>query len=439
MNWRVPVSELTMTFLLLVFLLSLLASGIWVAFSLLAVGMAGILFFSGAPLGNVMATTIWGSSNSWALAALPLFIWMGEILFRSKLAEDMFTGLSPWLTRLPGRLLHVNIFGCAIFAAVSGSSAATAATIGKMTIPELSRRKYPEKMNIGTLAGSATLGLLIPPSIILIVYGVATEQSIARLFVAGILPGLLLVALFVGYVAVWSLLNRETIPQAAETLPLGEKLRRSRRLIPIILLILGVIGSIYAGIASPTDAAAVGVLLSLLLSKMSGTLNKQTFLEGLMGATKTSCMIAFILAGAAFLTVAMGFTGIPRLLAVWIGTLGLSPYALLGALTIFFIVLGCFLDGISVVVLTTSVIMPMVEQAGIDPLWFGIFIVLVVEMAQITPPVGFNLFVIQGQTGMNILRVAAAAVPFFLLIMVALVLITLFPQIVTVLPNMMSG
>jgi tripartite ATP-independent transporter DctM subunit len=428
-----------MTFLLLVFLLSLLASGIWVAFSLLAVGMAGIFFFSGAPLGNVMATTIWGSSNSWALAALPLFIWMGEILFRSKLAEDMFTGLSPWLTRLPGRLLHVNIFGCAIFAAVSGSSAATAATIGKMTIPELSRREYPQKMSIGTLAGSATLGLLIPPSIILIVYGVATEQSIARLFIAGILPGVLLVALFVGYVAVWSIFNKETIPSKTEKLPLGEKLRRSRRLIPIILLILGVIGSIYTGIASPTDAAAVGVLLSLLLSKLSGTLNKQTFLDGLMGATKTSCMIAFILAGAAFLTVAMGFTGIPRLLATWIGTLGLSPYALLAALSIFFIVLGCFLDGISVVVLTTSVIMPMVEQAGIDPLWFGIFIVLVVEMAQITPPVGFNLFVIQGQTGMNILRIAAAAIPFFLLIMVALVLITVFPGIVTVLPTMMSG
>jgi tripartite ATP-independent transporter DctM subunit len=439
MNRRAAVSELTMTFLLLVFLLSLLASGIWVAFSLLAVGMAGIFFFSGAPLGNVMATTIWGSSNSWALAALPLFIWMGEILFRSKLAEDMFTGLSPWLTRLPGRLLHVNIFGCAIFAAVSGSSAATAATIGKMTIPELSRREYPQKMSIGTLAGSATLGLLIPPSIILIVYGVATEQSIARLFIAGILPGVLLVALFVGYVAVWSIFNKETIPSKTEKLPLGEKLRRSRRLIPIILLILGVIGSIYTGIASPTDAAVVGVLLSLLLSKLSGTLNKQTFLDGLMGATKTSCMIAFILAGAAFLTVAMGFTGIPRLLATWIGTLGLSPYALLAALSVFFIVLGCFLDGISVVVLTTSVIMPMVEQAGIDPLWFGIFIVLVVEMAQITPPVGFNLFVIQGQTGMNILRIAAAAIPFFLLIMVALVLITVFPGIVTVLPTMMSG
>lgn len=432
-------SELAMTFLLLVFLLVLLASGLWVAFALLTVGMAGIFFFSNAPLGNVMATTVWGASNSWALAALPLFIWMGEILFRSKLAEDMFTGLSPWLTKLPGKLLHVNIFGCAIFAAVSGSSAATAATIGKMSIPELKKRNYPEKISIGTLAGSATLGLLIPPSIILIVYGVATEQSIARLFIAGVLPGLLLVGLFVGYVAVWSLFHKDTIPEETEILSLKEKMKRSRRLIPIILLIVGVIGSIYAGIASPTDAAAVGVLLSLVLSQLSGTLNKQTFLDGLMGATKTSCMIAFILAGAAFLTVAMGFTGIPRLLAEWIGTLGLSPYALLGALTIFFIVLGCFLDGISVVVLTTSVIMPMVDQAGIDPLWFGIFIVLVVEMAQITPPVGFNLFVIQGQTGMNILRVAAAAIPFFLLLMVALILITIFPQIVTVLPDMMGS
>jgi tripartite ATP-independent transporter DctM subunit len=430
---------MAMTLLLLVFLLVLLAGGIWVAFSLLAVGMAGISFFSGAPLGNVMATTIWGSSNSWALAALPLFIWMGEILFRSKLSEDMFSGLSPWLTRLPGRLLHVNILGCGIFAAVSGSSAATAATIGKMSIPELARRKYPEKMMVGTLAGSATLGLLIPPSIILIVYGVATEQSIARLFIAGVLPGLMLVAMFVGYVVVWSLVHQREIPTEEERVPLGEKLRRSRRLIPIMLLILGVIGSIYAGIASPTDAAAVGVLLSLVLSRLTGTLNRKSFLDGLMGATITSCMIAFILAGAAFLTVAMGFTGIPRMLAAWIGTLGLSHYSLLAALSVFFIVLGCFLDGISVVVLTTSVIMPMVEQAGIDPLWFGIFIVIVVEMAQITPPVGFNLFVIQGLTGMNILRIAAAAIPFFLILVAALVIITLIPQIVTVLPGLMGG
>jgi len=431
-------SEITLTLILLILLFVLLGSGIWVAFSLMAVGMTGMMIFSDAPLGEVLATTVWGASNSWALAALPLFIWMGEILFRSRLSEDMFTGLSPWLAHLPGRLLHVNIIGCGIFAAVSGSSAATAATIGKMSIPELAKRNYPQNMMIGTLAGSATLGLLIPPSIILIVYGVATEQSIARLFIAGVLPGCLLVSLFVGYVIVWSLLHPDAIPAGEPSLPLREKLSRSRRLVPVILLIIGVIGSIYSGIASPTDAAAVGVLLALVLSWYTGSLSKKNFLEGLMGATKTSCMIAFILAGAAFLTVSMGFTGIPKMLASWIATMELSPYALLAALTLFFIVMGCFLDGISVVVLTTSVILPMIDQAGIDQLWFGIFVVIVVEMAQITPPVGFNLFVIQGLTGMDILKVAYAAAPFFLLLLVGLVLIVAVPEIVTVLPNMMG-
>ena len=393
--------------------------------------------FSNAPLGLVMATTFWGHSNSWALAALPLFIWMGEILFRSSLSDDMFTGLSPWMNRLPGRLLHVNIFGCGIFAAVSGSSAATAATIGKLSIPELSRRGYPEQMMIGTLAGSATLGLLIPPSIILIVYGVATEQSIARLFVAGVLPGILLVSLFVGYVVIWALLNKDKLPDENLSVSFKEKIQRSRQLLPMVFLIGGVIGSIYAGIASPTDAAAVGVVLALILSWRSGSLNKKSFVDGLMGATVTSCMIAFILAGASFLTVAMGFTGIPRLLAEWIGGLNLSTYALLAALTVFFVILGCFLNGISVVVLTTSVIMPMVSAVGIDPLWFGIFIVIVVEMSQLTPPVGFNLFVLQSLTGRNILVVARAALPFFMLMLLALALIVIFPQIVTYLPNNM--
>lgn len=432
-------SGLGLTILLLLALFALLGSGIWVAFSLLAVGLLGIVMFSGAPAGDVLATTVWGASNSWALAALPLFIWMGEILFRSRLSQEMFAGLSPWLNRLPGGLLHVNVFGCAIFAAVSGSSAATAATIGKLSLPELSKRGYPERQILGTLAGSATLGLLIPPSIILIVYGVATEQSIARLFVAGVLPGLLLVTLFVGYIVIWSLLNRDKLPPREPDLPFAEKIARTRLLVPVIALIAGVIGSIFAGIASPTDAAAVGVALALLISWWSGTLDWQSFSAGLMGATRTSCMIAFILAGAAFLTVAMGFTGIPKMLAEWIGDMQLSPYALLVALTVFFIVLGCFLDGISVVVLTTSVILPMVEQVGIDPLWFGIYIVIVVEMSQITPPVGFNLFVIQGLTGRNILQVARAALPFFLLLVLALFIITIEPRIVTILPNAMGG
>ena len=430
-------SEIALTGFLLVVLFALLGSGLWVAFSLLSVGMIAMALFTQAPLGEILATTMWGHSHSWALAALPLFIWMGEILFRSKLSEDMFTGLSPWMNRLPGRLLHVNIFGCGIFAAVSGSSAATAATIGKLAIPELSKRKYPEKMMIGTLAGSATLGLLIPPSIILIVYGVATEQSIARLFVAGVLPGIVLVCLFVGYVLIWSLLHGNRLPDEAEQFSFAEKIHQSRRLIPVIALITGVIGSIYTGIASPTDAAAVGVFLALFLSWRQGSLTRDTFTAGLMSATRTSCMIAFILAGAAFLTIAMGFTGIPKMLATWISTLQLSPLALLAALTVFFVVLGCFLDGISVVVLTTSVVMPMINQAGIDPLWFGIYIVIVVEMSQITPPVGFNLFVLQALTGRNILVIARAALPFFLLMFVALAAIIAFPQIVTYLPNQM--
>ncbi|MEL7216457.1 MAG: TRAP transporter large permease subunit [Pseudomonadota bacterium] len=425
--------------ILLTLLLVLLASGVWVAMALMGMALAALVFFSNAPEGLVLATTLWGHSHSWPLAALPLFILMGEILLRSRLSNDMFTGLAPWLTRAPGRLLHVNVLGCAIFAAVSGSSAATAATIGRMSVPELTKRGYPEQLIIGTLAGSATLGLLIPPSIILIVYGVATEQSIARLFVAGILPGLMLVGLFAGYVAVRAWMNPGLIPAEVSIAGLGPKLRASRRLIPVVLLIGGVIGTIYTGVASPTDAAAIGVLLATILAASSGSFGRQEFIDALMSATRTSCMIAFILLGAAFLAIAMGFTGIPRNLAAWIGTFDLSPYALLAVLTVFFIILGCFLDGISVVVLTTSIILPMVEAVGIDPLWFGIYLVLVVEMSQITPPVGFNLFVIQGLTGINILRVAKAALPFFFLLLLGALLITVFPGIVTVLPNAMGN
>jgi len=425
--------------ILLVLLLALLGSGVWVAVSLLGVGALGMMLFTGAPAGKVMATTTWGSSTSWALTALPLFIWMAEVLYRSRLSEDMFHGLAPWMSRLPGRLMHVNIIGCGVFAAISGSSAATAATIGKMSIPELRRRGYDERMSVGTLAGSGTLGLLIPPSIILIVYGVSAEISIARLFIAGILPGLMLISLFSGFVIAWSLLNPGKTPPADREVGLAERLYALRRLGPVMVLIIGVLGSIYGGIATPTEAAAFGVLGALALSVATGSMTRRTFLDSLIGATRTSCMIAFILAGAAFLSVAMGFTGVPRLLAGWIGGQHLSPYALIAALTGLFIVLGCFLDGISVVVLTTSVVLPMVREAGIDLLWFGIYIVLVVEMSQITPPVGFNLFVLQALTGRNIFYVARAAVPFFVLLCVAVAILALFPEIATWLPGRMRS
>jgi len=432
-------SEIAIVFVLLGALIAMLACGVWVAFALILTGALSMLFLSSAPIGPILATTIWSNSHSWALASLPMFILMGEVLLRSRLSDDMFSGLSPWLSRLPGRLLHVNIFGCAIFAAVSGSSAATAATIGKMSIPELKERGYPESLVLGTLAGSATLGLLIPPSIILIVYGVATEQSIARLFIGGILPGLMLVGLFASYVMIVAIMNPEIFPENQENFTFREKLSASKRLIPILALIAGVIGSIYAGLASPTDAAAVGVVLSVILSWWNNSLSITMLKDSLLGATVTSCMIAFILAGAAFLSVAMGFTGIPRNLATWIGSFELSPYALLAALTVFFIILGCFLDGISVVVLTTSIIMPLVESVAIDPLWFGIYLVIVVEMSQITPPVGFNLFVIQGLTGIDILKIAKAALPFFLILLFAVGLITIFPSIVTYLPDLMNN
>jgi tripartite ATP-independent transporter DctM subunit len=432
-------NDIAVTGLLIAALFLILASGVWIGLTLSGVAWIGMELLSTRPAGDAMAVTIWGSSSSWTLTALPLFIWMGEILFRTRLSQDMFRGLAPWMQRLPGRLLHTNIIGCAIFAAVSGSSAATCATIGKMSLPELARRGYPDRMAVGSLAGAGTLGLLIPPSIIMIVYGVIADVSIAELFIAGVVPGILLALLFSGYIAVWSLRNRHLIPPRDASLTLAEKLRESKSLIPIILLILAVLGSIYAGIATATEAAALGVVGALVISALQGSLDWATFRSSLMGGTRLYCMIALILAGASFLTLSMGYIGLPRHLAEWIASLGLSQFQLILMLAAFYALLGCFLDGISMVVLTMGVIMPTIQKAGIDPLWFGIFIVLVVEMAQITPPVGFNLFVMQGMTGREITWIARATLPFFLLMGTAILLVFFFPQIVTFLPAQMRG
>jgi tripartite ATP-independent transporter DctM subunit len=393
--------------------------------------------FTSRPAGDAMATIVWTASSSWTLTALPLFIWMGEILYRTRLSEDMFKGLGPWMARLPGGLLHTNIVGCTIFAAVSCSSAATLSTVAKMSVPELRRRNYPERMIVGTLAGAATLGLMIPPSLTLIVYGVTVRESISRLFIAGILPGLLLAALFMAYVAAYGLLARDFDPTPEPRLSFRQKLANSRLLIPVLLLILFVIGSMYLGYATATEAAAIGVIGALLLAAAQGSLTLGSFWASLMGATLTSAMIALILAGAAFLSLSMGFTGLPRALATWIGGMGLTQFQLLIALLLFYIVIGCFLDGISAVVLTMAVVEPMIRAAGIDILWFGIFVVVVVEMAQITPPIGFNLFVLQGMTDHDIGYIARAAIPMFL-IMVAMVFILIaFPELATWLPDNM--
>ena len=431
-------NEIFLTIFFISLLLFLLGSGVWVALSMIAVSAIGMMLFTTRPVGDAMATTIWGTSSSWTLTALPLFVWMGEILFRTKLSENLFKGLSPWLSKLPGGLIHVNVVGCGLFAAISGSSAATVATVGKMSIPELRKRKYPEKILLGSLPGSGTLGLLIPPSIILIIYGVTIEDSIAKLFMAGIFPGIMLAIIFMLYVVVWSIINKKQMPKISEEFSFIEKVKRSKQLLPVVLLICSVIGSIYTGIATATEAASLGVVGALILSLFQGTLNKVSFKLSLLGATKTSCMIAFILAGSTFLSLAMGFTGLPRNLAIWIQELNLSPYMLIFILTIFYIILGMFLDGISAVVLTMAIIEPMIRQAGFDMIWFGIYLVIVVEMAQITPPVGFNLFVLQGMANRDMSFIAKSAFPLFLLMILAVIIIIIFPEIALWLPNQMS-
>ena len=423
--------------LLLVFLTILLAGGVWIAMALMATGYVGMQFIGGGiPSGPVLATTIWGNSNSWTLAALPLFIWMGEILFRTRLSEEMFRGLAPWLNRIPGRLMHVNVLACGIFGSVSGSSAATCATVAKIALPELKKRGYDEMVSLGSLAGAGTLGILIPPSITMVVYAVAANVSIIQIFLAGFLPGFLVMALYSGYIAAWSLAHPEKTPPPEPDMTFRQKLHESRQLIPLTLLILLVFFSLMLGWATATECAAWGVMGSLAIAWWHDALTWESFWASVMGTVRVNCMIMLILAGASYMSTSMAYTGIPATLAGWVDSFHLSPYALIAALTVMYIVLGTALDGISMIVLTTSIVVPMIKQAGFDLVWFGIFVVLVVEMAEVSPPVGFNLFVLQTMSGKDSNTVARASLPFFFLLVVAVAIITVFPDIVMVLPRL---
>lgn len=430
-------STLTLGSILFALLLLLLAGGVWIAIALAAVAWFGLQFFTGTPPDVNLFQSFWGSSASWTLAALPLFIWMGEILYRTKLSDEMFEGLAPWLGWLPGRLMHVNVLACGIFGTVSGSSAATCATIAKVALPELIKRGYDEKTCLGSLCGAGTLGILLPPSIIMVVYAVAAEVSILKVFLAGFLPGFLLMALFSGYIIVWALLNPGKVPQEDERLPLREKLYRSRHLIPCLALIVFIVWVMVIGWATATESAAYGVLGSLAIAWWSGGLNRDSFWQSLMGATRLSCMIMFILAGASFLSSCMAFTGIPKALAEWVASLNLRPYSLIAILTLIYIVLGTALDGVSMIVLTTTIVIPMIVKAGFDLVWFGIFIVLLVEIAELTPPLGFNLFVLQTMSGRDSNYVAYASIPFFFMMVLCIALITVFPEIATWLPDVL--
>ncbi len=424
---------------LLVIMLVLLSGGVWIAMTLAICGWIGQAFFVNTQPGKNLFSAFWESNASWELAALPLFIWMGEILFRTKLSEEMFEGLRPWLNRIPGRLMHTTILGCGIFGSVSGSSAATCATIAKVALPELKKRGYDEKLALGSLATAGTLGILIPPSITMVVYAVAADASIIRVFLAGFIPGALLMALFMGYIAWWSIRNPEKVPPADPPSTFMEKLRKSGNLIPCGSLIVFIVWVLVSGYATATECAAYGVAGSLAIAAWGRSLTWRNFWDGLMGATRTSCMIMFILAGAAFLTKTMAFTGVPRELAEWVNAMQLSPYTLIACLVVVYLVLGTALDGISMIVLTAAVVLPMIQKAGFDLVWFGIFIVLLVEIAEVTPPVGFNLFVLQNMTGKDSNTIALAAIPFFACLVLCIALVTVFPQIATWLPNYVMG
>src|ERR1700687_4401751 len=416
-----------------------LSGGVWIAVALGLIGLVALVLTTAVPVGALLATTVWAASASWTLAALPLFIWMGEILFRTKLSEEMFRGLAPWLNWLPGRLMHVNILASGIFGSVSGSSADTCATIAKVALPELKKRGYDEEVCLGSLCGAGTLGILIPPSIIMVVYAVAADVSIIKVFLAGFIPGATVMLVFSGYIVVWALLHPERTPPPEPATSFRDKLRASRNLIPCTVLIIFVCWVLIAGYATATEAAAYGVLGSLGLAWWSKSLTWANFKDSLLRAPRLYCMILFILAGASFLTVTMGFTKIPMALAEWVASLNLSPYALIAMLTLVYILLGTALDGVSMIVLTTSIVIPMIQKAGFDLVWFGFCILLLLESAEVTPPVGFNLFVLQTMSGKDSFYVGKASIPFFFMLVLSIVIITIWPVTVTWLPDVVMG
>lgn len=428
------ITSLTLAGLLVLFL----GGSLWIGMSLFLVGFGGLTFFLDIPAGTLMANVLWNGTNGSAMLALPLFVFMGEILFRSRIAENLFQGLSPWMDRIPGRLLHVNIFASAMFAAVSGSSAATTATVGKITLREFHKRKYNMAISIGSLAGAGTLGFLIPPSMVMLVYGIMADVSIGKLFIAGFLPGILLALIFSGYIIARGLRDAKIAPPDENRYTWKDRLYSLPLLAPVIILILVVLGSIYTGWATPTEASAVGVVGSLFFAMITKSLDWQAFKTALMGTVKTSCMIMWIVCGASYLSVSIGYLGITQSISEYIASLHLSPYLLIFILTLMYIAMGCLLDGFSMIVMSLPITLPLIKQAGFDPIWFGIYLVVMIEMAQITPPVGFNLFVIKGLTDKDIGEIAIAALPFFILMCAATVLLTVFPQIVLYLPGLMA-
>lgn len=424
------------------FLFGTLAAGAWIGISLIATAIGLTWLFTDLPIARLFPQFAYNILTTPDLVALPLFILMGEFLFRTRLSQSLFSGLAPWAGLLPGRLLHVNIVGCSIFAAISGSSAATTQVVGRMTLKELLARGYSPDIAIGSLAGAGTLGFLIPPSTVMIMYGVLANESVLRLFTAGFIPGILLASVFGAFIMIRTTLKPDLVPESERALrhvPLGERFAALKELAPALFLILCVLGSMYGGLATPSEAAALGVLGAFIVSLSQGGMNLRQLRDVLLGAVQTCSVMGIIILGASILGNVTSTLGLPAAVAEVVTGWDLSPFILILALIALYLVLGTALEGFSMIATTLPVILPLVEAAGFDKVWFGIFMVLVVEMAQITPPVAFNFAVIQNITGRSTGYIARVTFPFLLIMIGFVILLTVFPQIVHFLPDLLLG
>lgn len=437
-----PLSALAAGGIVTALIVLFLGLGVWIAFGLFLVAAASLFVILGMDItriGTIAASISYRYASTWELAAVPLFIWMGEIIFRTNISDKLFRGLVPFVDRIPGRLLHTNVLGCTLFAAVSGSSAATTATVGKITMTELTRRGYDSRLAIGSLAGAGSFGLLIPPSIAMIVYGILAEVSVSRLFAAGVFPGLMVAALYSGWIIVRGIHNPDIAPRGHVYYGWRDYVRALGDLSPIMILMAVILGSIYTGIATPSEAAAVAVLAAVIMAVVTGQASFAFFKDTLMGTMRTSCMVCIILIAAAFLSTAMGYIHLPLEVGRAIGALELGPVGLIILLSIAYIILGIFLDGVAIIVMSLPVTLPLALGAGYDPVWFGVFLILMVEIGLLTPPVGINLFILQGLTNKSLMEVSIAAFPFFILMCIATALLVVFPDIALWLPRTLYG
>ncbi len=418
--------------LLLIFL------SIPVSVAILAVGGVGGYLAYGMPLVETMGGVIWGTLNNPVMTAIPLFMLLGELLLRGGIADKMFDALAVWLGRLPGGLLHSNIATCALFSATSGSSVATAATVGTIALPALEEKQYPVQPSLGTLAAGGTLGILIPPSVNLLVYGSLANVSVGQLFLAGVIPGLILTLLFMLYVALrYPNAGRN---DAVLTVSFAEKRRLLKHLVPPGVIFGIVMGAIYGGWATPTESAALGVVVAFFFVWRSGKLNWQLLENCFIQSARTSGMVILVIVCALLLNVTLSLTGGTQAITKWITELGLSATSLLLLLVVFYVLLGMFMDAMSMLVLTVPIAIPMVTVLGIDPVWFGVFIVVMCEIGLITPPVGMNLFVVQGvRKGGDFNDVVRGAMPFVLIMLLFAGLLILLPQLALYLPTLSLG